>query len=448
MASLESRLKRRLLVGVLLVSVVLGIAVYVQVDQQQRDMLDYQLEQVARAMFLSDVQDLQTWDDDPALHLDMQIWDSAGHRLYRSSEEIDLAANTQAGFPILPSGPQADAVMLRVFTLKSPERTIQVMHSRALRNALSLDAVLDVLLPTLLAMLIVAFMVGASIKKGLEPIRQLDEELSQRDAASLEPISLAHAPAELARVVHTLNRLLRQLDASMQAHKRFIANAAHELRTPITALGLEVDNLAHGQDQVQVRAAAGRLKLGVHRVHRLLQQMLTLARLEVRTNPGPRIAVDLVSLAQEAMMDLSPLGSRRGIEFAFEAGGSTVVQGDPNDLRLLLDNLLGNALKFSPPSATVELSIHQQGEAVILMLRDHGPGIAAELRERVFLPFVRANPAIEGSGLGLTIALEVVQSHRATLILEGPPEGSGLQVRVIFDLSHQAPPRPQSQAEA
>lgn len=440
MASLESRLKTRLLLGVLLVGIVLAVAVRTQVNRQQRELLDYQLEQVARAMLLSDLQDLQAWDDDPALHLDMQIWDRAGNRLYRSSAQIELGSDTHPGFSVLPSGPQADAVMLRVFTLKGTERTIQVMHSRELRRALTRDAELQVLVPTLLAMLIVAVLVGTSIRKGLEPIRDLDEELSHRDAASLEPISLAHAPAELARVVRTLNRLLQQLDASMQAHKRFIANAAHELRTPITALRLEVDNLAHGQDPVQIREAASRLKMGVHRAQRLLQQMLTLARLEGNTNPQPWIAVDLMRLAQESMMDLSALGSQRGIEFAFETSGSTVVQGDPNDLRLLLDNLLGNALKFSPENATVELSIHQQGEAVVLLLRDRGPGIAQALRERVFLPFVRTNPAIEGSGLGLTIALEVVLNHGATLLLEDPPEGPGLQVRVSFLLSHPAQP--------
>lgn len=440
MESLEVRLKRRLLVGILLVGIVLAIAIRTQVNRQQRELLDYQLEQVARAMLLSDLQDLQAWDDDPALHLDMQIWDATGNRLYRSSAQIGLGVDTSPGFSILPSGPQADAVMLRVFTLKSPERTVQVMHSRELRKALTRAAELEVLLPTLLAMLIVAVMVGASIKKGLEPIRELDEELSHRDAASLEPISLAHAPAELARVVRTLNRLLEQLDASMQAHKRFIANAAHELRTPITALRLEVDNLAHGQDQAQVREAASRLKMGVHRAQRLLQQMLTLARLEGQTNPQPWMAVDLQVLAQESMMDLSALGSQRGIEFAFETSGSTVVQGDPNDLRLLLDNLLGNALKFSPQHATVELSIHHRGEAIILLLRDRGPGIAQALRERVFLPFVRTNPAIEGSGLGLTIALEVVLNHGATLLLEDPPEGPGLQVRVSFLLTHPTQP--------
>jgi signal transduction histidine kinase len=281
-------------------------------------------------------------------------------------------------------------------------------------------------------------MVGASIRKGLEPIRELDEELSQRDAASLKPVSLVHAPAELAQVVRTFNRLLRQLDASMQAHKRFIADAAHELRTPITALRLEVDNLAHGEDPGQVKEAVRRLTMGVHRAQRLLQQMLTLARLEGRTNSRPWTSVDLAGLAQESMMDLSALGSQRGIEFAFEASGSTLVQGDPNDLRLLLDNLLGNALKFSPPNTSVALSIHQQGEAVILLLRDHGSGIAPALRERVLMPFVRSNPEIEGAGLGLTIALEVIQSHGATLQLEDPPEGQGLQVRVRFALSRPA----------
>ncbi len=440
MNSIEGRLKRRLLIGVLLISIVLGYAVRSQVNSQQRELLDYQLEQVARAMRLSDLQDLQAWDDDPALHLDMQVWDNNGQRLYSSSAQIGVGFDTAAGFSMMPSGPQADAVMLRVFTLKGPERTIQVMHSRELRRALSQEAVLEVLGPTLLAMLIVAVLVGASIKKGLEPIRQLDDELGRRDADSLEPIFLVNAPTELARVVRTLNRLLEQLDAALRDHKLFIANAAHELRTPITALRLEVDNLAHGQDPTQIVATTNRLKMGVQRAQRLLQQMLALARLEGRADPQQWIAVDLIALAKESMMGLSALGSQRGIEFALESNGACVVQGDPNDLRLLLDNLLGNALKFSPDNTTVDLSLQQQDDAVVLLLRDRGPGIAQDMRERVFLPFVRTNPAIEGSGLGLTIAHEVVTNHGASLSLEDPPDGPGLQVRVRFSLNLQARP--------
>ena len=433
MVSLETRLKRRLLLGVLLVGIVLGVAVRVQVHRQQGEMLDYQLEQVARALILSDVQSsVMTWDDDPSLHLDVQIWDQQDNRLYRSSGQIELGPNTREGFSAEPSGPQNDAVILRVFTLHSTERTVQVMHSQALRDALSRDAELEVLLPTLLVMLVGAALVATTIRKGLAPIRELDDELSRRDPLSLAPVTLPHAPAELASVIRTLNRLLQQLDTSLQAHKRFIANAAHELRTPITALGLEVNNLAPGQDPAQVLATVSRLKLGVQRTQRLLQQMLTLARLEGRTEPETREPVDLQALAQESMVGLSALGSHRGIEFSLDTSGSPCVQGNPDDLRLLLDNLLLNALKFSPPNSTVALGIHQHPGDVILLLRDQGPGIAPALRERIMKPFVRANAAIEGAGLGLAIALEVVQSHGASLTLEDPPEGPGLQVRVRF----------------
>ena len=433
MVALETRLKRRLLMGVLLVGIVLGVAVRVQVHRQQGEMLDYQLEQVARALILSDVQStVMAWDDDPSLHLDVQIWDEQAHRLYRSSGQIELGPNTREGFSAEPSGPQADAVLLRVFTLHSTERTVQVMHSQALRDALSRDAELEVLLPTLLVMLIGAALVATTIRKGLAPIRELDDELSQRDPLSLAPVTLPHAPAELASVIRTLNRLLQQLDASLQAHKRFIANAAHELRTPITALGLEVNNLAPGQDPAQILATVSRLKLGVQRTQRLLQQMLTLARLEGRTEPDTRVPVDLQALAQESMVGLSALGSHRGLEFSLDTSGSPCVQGNPDDLRLLLDNLLLNALKFSPPNSMVALSIHQHPGEVILLLRDQGPGVAPALRERIMKPFVRANAAIEGAGLGLAIALEVVQSHGASLTLEDPPEGPGLLVRVRF----------------
>lgn len=440
MVSLETRLKQRLLMGVLLVGIVLGVAVRIQVHRQQGEMLDYQLEQVARALILSDVQSsVLAWDDDPSLHLDVQIWDPQANRLYRSSGQIDLGPNTRTGFSAEPSGPQADAVMLRVFTLNSPARTVQVMHSQALRDALSRDAELEVLLPTLLVMLVGAALVATTIRQGLAPIRELDEELSRRDTLSLTPVTLPHAPAELASVIRTLNRLLQQLDTSLQAHKRFIANAAHELRTPITALGLEVNNLAPGQDPAQMLATARRLKLGVQRTQHLLQQMLTLARLEGRTEPEPQMPVDLLSLAQEAMMGLSAVGSHRGIEFSLESSGSTEVQGNPDDLRLLLDNLLVNALKFSPLNATVEVSLHQHGPQLTLLVRDQGPGIAPALRERIMKPFVRVNAAIEGAGLGLSIALEVALKHGATLTLEDPPNGPGLQVRVSFVAANPLP---------
>lgn len=433
MFSLESRLRRRLLVGVLLVTVVLGLTVRMTVRKQQSILLNYQLEQVARALILSDLQGtVQTWDSDPALHLDVQIWDAQGLLLYRSSDLINVALDTPPGLSATRSGHQSDAVKLKVFTLSNGQRTVQVMHAQELRDELHWDAELAVLLPAMLVMLVGAVLVSLTIRKELEPIRELDAELNRRDADSLQPVALPNAPAELANVVSTLNRLLLQLETSLQAHKRFIANAAHELRTPITGLSLEVDNLLRGQDPPQMLATAARLKLGTQRTQHLLQQMLTLARLEARTQPRPRVAVDLQALAQQSMMDLSALASHRGIEFELDASGPAVVQGDSDDLRLLLDNLLGNALKFSPPDSVVTLSLRREGPGVTLELRDHGPGIAPALRERILLPFVRVDASIDGAGLGLSIVQEVVQNQGATLSLESPPDGQGLLVRVSF----------------
>jgi two-component system OmpR family sensor kinase len=433
MFSLESRLRRRLLVGVLLVSIVLAATVRMKVHEQQSNLLNYQLEQVARALMLSDLQGTaQTWDSDPALHLDVQIWDAEGMLLYRSSDLINVALDTPPGLSAVRSGHQSDAVKLKVFTLSNEQRTVQVMHAQNLRDELRLDAELEVLIPAMLVMLVGAILVTMTIRKELEPIRELDAELSRRDADSLQPVALPQAPAELASVVRTLNHLLLQLESSLLAHKRFIANAAHELRTPIAALSLEVDNLLCGQDHSQMLATAARLKLGTQRAQHLLQQMLTLARLEARTQPRPRVTVNLQQLAQQAMMDLSALASHRAVEFELDAKGSVSLQADSDELRLLLDNLLGNALKFSPPGGIVKMSLSQQGQGITLELRDNGPGIAPDLRDRILLPFVRVDTAIEGAGLGLSIVQEVVQNHGATLLLETPPDGNGLLVRVNF----------------
>ena len=174
MVSLEIRLKRRLLLGVLLVSLVLGVTVRTQVHQQQRELLNYQLEQVARALILSDLPGtIQTWDDDPALHLDVQIWDSEGKLLYRSSEKIDVDLGTRLGLSLVRSGPQADAVSVKVFTLSNAQRTVQVMHSQELRDALHFDAEINVLIPALLVMLVGAGLVGITIRRALRPIRPI-----------------------------------------------------------------------------------------------------------------------------------------------------------------------------------------------------------------------------------------------------------------------------------
>ncbi len=433
MVSLETRLKRRLLLGVLLVGLVLAVAVRFQVNRQQGELLDYQLEQVARALMLVDLEgsDL-SWDNDPSLHIDVQIWNSQGRRIYRSSALVELSNSTPLGFSAALSGPQADAVKLRVFTLTNGQRTVQVMHSQDLRDSLSRDAELQVLLPTILVMMLGAVLLAVTISNGLKPIRQLDQELSRRDVRSLSPVVLPHAPAELASVIRTLNELLKKLDASMLAHQRFIANAAHELRTPITALSLEINNLTTGQDKTQTLETTQRLKLGVQRAQHLLQQMLTLARLENQTEPEMHKVSNLLDLTQQSMVGLSAFGSNRGIEFSLTSKGLTLVKGDADDLRILLDNLLVNALKFSPPDSIVEVSIQEEQQSVIWLLRDRGPGITPALRSRIMLPFVRVNSAIEGVGLGLCIALEISTKHGAILSLEDPLDGLGLQVRLVF----------------
>lgn len=439
--SLERRLKLRLLLGVGVVGLVLALAVRWQVDHQQRALLDYQLEQVARAMVLNDIRRSDfDWDDDPALHLDVQIWDHAERLLYTSSDSIELGVNTPSGFSRQLSGSQRDSVPLRVFTLRSNERTVQVMHPVALRRALIWDAEREVLLPTLLAMLIAAALTAATIRRGLEPIRDLDRELAQRASASLHPVSVPNAPAELQQVVGTLNSLLAQLEQSLAAHRRFIADAAHELRTPLTALRLEAAQLARESGHSghigsgTERQVVERLLGTADRIQRLVQQMLTLARLEAQADAQGHAPLDLAALARQALIDMAPLAQAREVELALVAPETLAVHGETPALRMLLDNLIGNAVKFSPAGTlvTVQLQAGQPPDAaVVLEVRDQGPGIPEHLRERVQRPFVRGTGSSEGSGLGLSIAAEVARAHGSSLVLLDAPEG-GLLVRVAL----------------
>jgi len=281
MRSIETRLKWQLLLGSLVLSAVLALTAWSWAGRQVRDLLDYQLEQAARALVDHDFSrpgDLSA--DDPAMHLDVVVWDRQGRLLYRSSPELELRSDTAAGFSRVPSGTQDDAVMLRLFTIRSGTRVIQVAHPLALRQELAREAGLEMLLPALAGTAALSLLIIVTVRHALAPLRELGRELGRRDAEALAPIELPRAPAEIQAPLATLNGLLSRLRSSLTQHRQFIADAAHQLRTPLAAVRLQADNAACAEGAAEREAAFGQLRQGIDRLQHLVEQLLELARLE------------------------------------------------------------------------------------------------------------------------------------------------------------------------
>ncbi|MCW7538783.1 ATP-binding protein [Aquabacterium sp. A7-Y] len=437
--SIERQLRWRLLFGSLAVSALLSAAVALLVAREVSGLLDYQLEQVARVLVERDIGSLAPGHvpaaEDQALHLDVQVWDTDGRRLYRSSSAFELPMSTPLGFSQVRSGGEDDAVELQLFTLRTAHRVAQVAHPLDLRRELARDAGLKMLGPALAAVAALSLFVVLTVRRALAPLRRLSKELARRDAQALGAIVLPDAPGELQLPLHTLNELLGRLAVSFAGYRQFAADAAHELRTPLAAVRLQADNLAQAADAAEREQASAELRGGIDRVQHLVEQLLDLARLEARPLAA-RAPVDLAALAGECLVARAAEASGRGIELSLDADGEAPLPADPLALRMLLDNLVDNALKYTPPGSLVELAVQRRHEVLALLVRDRGPGIPQHARQRVLERFYRHEAGDRpGSGLGLAIVAEVARSHRAGLALRDRGNGPGLEVEVLFPLS-------------
>lgn len=436
MRSIESRLKWQLLLGSLAVSAALALAVSLLVAKQVRELLDYQLEQVARTLIDHQFDELDggARPEDPAMHLDVVVWDTAGRLLYRSSGEVELRPDLPSGFSQAFSGPQADAVELHVLTLRSPRRIVQVAQPAALRWELARESALEILVPALLLLGLLSVLIVVTVRRGLQPLRELGEQLSRRDSQSLDPISLPGAPRELQAPVRTLNALLARLQESFAAHRTFIAEAAHELRTPLAVLRLQADNVFHARDEAERREATRRLQQGIERAQHLATQLLELARLEASDMPAAVEPFDLLQVARESLVLHAVAARACGMELALDARGDSLwLRGEAHVARMLLDNLLDNALKHAASGGAVEVEVREAPQAVRLRVRDHGPGIPEALHARVLERFYRHEPGDRpGSGLGLAIVAQAARRLGADLRLRRPASGRGLVVEVEF----------------
>lgn len=432
---------------VLLLSVTLGLAwaaaawlTHNEARHEIDALFDAQLAQSAQVLLGTTHHELheriERGDDEvPVSHeyeqkLAFQIWDEDGLQMHSASAPVTALAGRDAGY----SETLVNGEPWRVLTRWDArhEFMIQVAEPMAGREKLARHIALKMLLPTLFVLPVLAFLIWLAVGAGLTPLRLIRQEVKQRTADHLKPVGMEGVPDEVMPLAQALNDLFARLQRAFESERRFTADAAHELRTPLAALKTQTQVALRAADAQDRQNALENVLRGVDRATHLLEQLLTLARVDHEAAAKSHEVIELRSLAINALAELAPAAQARHIELALEEGPAGSISGNPAQLGVLLRNLLDNAVRYTPDGGDVTVSLSED-HGVILEVRDSGPGIPQEEREHVMGRFYRvAGSGADGSGLGLSIVWRIAELHGAALELGDNENGQGLKVRVTF----------------
>lgn len=432
--SLRGRLLWFLLAAITIAAVAQAFIAYRTALQDADQIFDYHMQQMALSLRsripLTSTEETANVETPVAGNDDLvvQVWSPDGVQVFKSVSHARLPQRAVLGF----SNVRANGTTYRIFSIQANSQTVQVAQDLAVRRSMASNLALRTLGPIAVMMPILMLVVWWVVSGSLEPVARVRKQVASRQADDLSPVSEAGLPDEVRPLVHELNLLFGRVRTAFDAQQHFVGDAAHELRTPLAALKLQVQSLERANDNPEARRVAiGRLGAGIERATRLVEQLLVLARQEASATPHQN--VDLAGVAKRAVADLVGLAQARSIDLGLQRADSADIQGQPDALMILARNLVDNAIKYTPNGGTVDVSVVADKGAVRLTVEDSGPGIPPEERERVFDRFYRVPGSdAAGSGLGLAIIKSIAQQHGATLALGASARLGGLEVTVTF----------------
>ena len=431
-------LKRRLMVflfaAISLAALVQGVSAYHTALQEANEIFDYHMQQMA--LSLGGVSGPAQPPPDE-LELVVQAWTAEGLQVFQSTARAHLPQRAVLGF----SDVQAQGRRYRVVSVQTGGQVVQVAQELAVRERLASRLALRTVTPIALMLPVLMLIVGWVVSRSLAPVERVRAQLAQRAAEDLSPVGEGGLPAEIKPMVAELNSLLGRVQQSFTAQQHFVADAAHELRSPLTALNLQVQALQRAPDDATRALAETRLAAGVARATHLVEQLLLLARQEA--DGSEHQPVEMAPLLRQVMAEMASAAQARRIDLGLLHAATVSTLGNAAALDTLLRNLLGNAIKYTPEGGRVDVSllVGEGADAALLRIDDSGPGIAQAERERVFDRFYRTADAAEqadgmpGSGLGLAIAKVIADKHGAVLRLSSADGLGGLRVELGFGQS-------------
>jgi len=437
MGSIRRTLLAWLLAGLAAIALAASSATYVAARREVGELLDLQLKQLAYSTRIDDLlRGRRPGFDARAMphaegitELVTQIWDRDGVLVYWSQPGMGLPVPATEGYSSVSQGGRD----WRVYTLVQGTHALQVAQAQDERDAIATQTALRTLVPFVALIPLFGALIWLGVGRGLRSLDAMSRAVAKRRPDAMAPLAERDLPEELQPLAGSLNGLLARLSEALAAQRRFTADAAHELRTPLAALKLQLDLARRTAPAPPTAAALNDLEAGVARASHVVEQLMTLARVEPEALAQQRTDCDLVAIASDAVVARAALAADKTIDLGLARAAPAHVSGDPASLAILLSNLIDNALRYTPRGGRIDIAVDRDDAGATLSVADNGPGIPADDRERVFDRFYRGAGIDEpGSGLGLSIVKRIADAHHAAITLDAPPEGSGLVVRVRF----------------
>ena len=433
--SIRGRLLAWLLAALAVTGLLIGYGAYYRAQEDLNELLDYQLKQLA---FSLSHQSVGSEPAPPGLLLPepdfiTQVWDKDGVRMFYSRPNLAIPLRPRQGFSNL----EWNQEWWRVYTLLDGFRIIQVAHPLRLRQEMAADLTRRALAPLAALLPLLGLGIWIIVGHALRPLSTISSAVRARTPAALAPLPRNDLPEELVPLVGSLNDLLQRLNRALETQRQFVADAAHELRSPLTAVQLQLQLVKRAGSSEERESALERLERGVQRSTRLVQQLLTLARQDPHQGEVQSL-VDLDQLARDVVGDFEPLAQRDDLVLTLESDGPVHMRGARESLRVMLGNLVDNAIRYTERGGITVRVRSGDGQAIV-EVEDTGEGIPDEERSRVFDRFYRVpgqSAGEEGSGLGLAIVKRVVDWHGGQISLASGASGTGLCVTVSLPVGN------------
>lgn len=433
MYSIRDRLLWTFAIVVLLTGIAATYMTFISARGQVDSLLDMQLQQVAISLeghSFGDKSELRQVDRSDERFV-IQLIDRQTDRVHISHKIPAFPYQAVTGFSTV----RHEGETWRLYTLATDNKIIVSAQPTDIRVKLAFSSALHILQPLVLLLPFLAIAVWLVVGQGLSSLNRTAKIVSKRSPTSLEPIPSEGLPKEAIGLVTALNTLLERLQESLETQRRFASDAAHELRTPLTAIKLQVQLAERAKTPETQKKCFLRLHEGIERATRLVQQLLTIARLDPDSSEKPFVSVQLDQVLQSTHDEMSVVADQKTISIATELTNVTV-NGMEDALKLLVTNLTDNAVRYTPEGGKIRLRVFENANNAVIEISDNGPGIPSEERERVFDRFYRAlGTKTQGHGLGLAIVKRIVEIHRGSIRIEDGLDGQGTTMRIELPLA-------------
>ncbi|NIF41253.1 HAMP domain-containing protein [Burkholderia sp. Tr-862] len=441
-ASLRRRLLMWLLPAACVIGLVASAGTYWGALRELDDLLDDQMRSMSKQIVVGPNGELSFRDHGDGKHdfeasdpdaVLLQVWRN-GTLVYSTDRESALPPPAQTGVGSVDVGGQP----WRTYVTERGGTTIRLAQARHARWEAIAGIAVHLLWPVFSMLPVLAIGLWFGIGAGLRPLRTIASGLKRRNANNLEPVDVASMPNEVRPLAEAINDLLARLDRSFTLQRHFIADAAHELRTPIMGLSIQSQLLRRAASADEREQILAQIHAGTTRLGHLAEQLLTLARLEPDAQAGASAStpVDLAALCRSVVADRTRVADAHRIDLGAIVSSPVMAAGNIDTLRVLLNNLVDNAIRYAGNGARVDVSARLDGATPVLEVADDGPGIPEAERTEVWERFYRGEGAqaatASGSGLGLSIVKRIAEQHRATVALSTTQGGRGLTVTVRF----------------